>query len=279
MSKILWLASYPKSGNTWLRIFLANLRRDHHEPVDINDLDMPTAASRQLFDDAAGVEASDLTEEEIARCRPHVFQRLAALAPETIFLKTHDAYVHLPDGEPAIPGDATSGAIYIVRNPLDVAISFAHHFNRPVDIAIAIMGSKDYALPGQLPTQNLSQRLLSWSEHVLSWIDRAPFPVHEVRYEDMSERPLETFTATARFCGLRTDGECVARAIRHASFEQLRQQESARGFQERPEGAAAFFREGRANGWREVLSKSQVDRIVAAHGNVMRRFGYLDNLS
>jgi aryl sulfotransferase len=67
-SGIIWLASYPKSGNTWLRVFLTNYLRDGDQPADLNDLDGgPIASARLAFEEAVGVEASDLTQAEIER--------------------------------------------------------------------------------------------------------------------------------------------------------------------------------------------------------------------
>jgi aryl sulfotransferase len=275
MSGILWLASYPKSGNTWFRAFVANLKHGDKGPVDINDLPIPIASSRRIFDDAAGVESTELTAEEIARFRPRVYRRLAETSAETVFLKIHDAYTLLPDGEPLIPTDATAGAIYIVRNPLDVAISYAHHSSKPVDRIIANMGPRDVEFSDELPAGQLIQRLLTWSQHVLSWIDQQAFPVHVVRYEDMQERPLETFTAAVRFCGLPCDPGHVRRALDYSSFEELQKQELEFGFKERLERAPSFFRQGKAGAWREVLSPSQIARITHDHEAVMERFGYL----
>src|ERR1035438_8198169 len=66
MSEIVWLASYPKSGNTWLRVFLSNFLRPNAVPADINELEFGVGAhDRALFDSALGVESADLTEEEI----------------------------------------------------------------------------------------------------------------------------------------------------------------------------------------------------------------------
>jgi aryl sulfotransferase len=276
VSRILWLASWPKSGNTWVRIFIANLLRADPGPAEINsgDLARHRANNVQMFDDAAGVEASDLTEEEIDRFRPSVFRHHAENSRETLFFKVHDAYTILPDGEPVFPTEATAGAVYILRNPLDVAISFAHYLARPVDRIIEVLAS-GYCDPRKPAIGMLTQRLLPWSEHVLSWTDDPPFPVHVVRYEDLQERPVETFSTLARFCGLSSDTASVDRAIRYSSFESLQAQERERGFVEKPEMASAFFRQGRANAWQGVLSDSQVALIVERHAAVMHRFGYL----
>ena len=66
LKKIVWLASYPKSGNTWFRVFLSNLLSKANQPVDINNLfAAPIASNRQLFDEATGLSSSDLTADEM----------------------------------------------------------------------------------------------------------------------------------------------------------------------------------------------------------------------
>lgn len=275
MSGILWIASYPKSGNTWFRAFLENLRRDAGQAVDINDFQIVPANRRRLFDDFTGVESTELTADEIARLRPRVYRYIAENSAETVFLKIHDACLAVPGGGPLVPPEATAGAVYIIRNPLDVAISLSHHVGKPLDLKIASMASSNSGVSSEIPDEHLDHRFLSWSEHVLSWVDQKAFPVHVVRYEDMQEQPFETFSAAARFCGLPCDPDRVRRALQHSSFEALQKQERESGFRERPATADSFFREGKVGGWREVLSPSQVDVIVEAHGAVMRRFGYL----
>jgi aryl sulfotransferase len=275
LSGILWVASYPKSGNTWFRVFVANLKSSSGARADINDLPIPAASSRLLFDEATGVESTDLTTEEAAWLRPAVYRKIAGDSTETLFFKIHDAWTLLPGGEPLIPPAATRGAIYLVRNPLDVAVSYAHHLSKDVDEVIEIMARRNLPRPEDRPLRQLRQELLTWSEHVLSWISEAPFPVHIVKYEDMHERPLETFGAAAHFCGLPCDLDRITRAIELSSFPKLQQQESDAGFRERAEGMGSFFREGRAGGWRSVLTPDQIHRLIDDHESVMERFGYL----
>ena len=277
MSRIVWLASYPKSGNTWLRAFLANFKRDGDEPININALGVGAGASdRGLFDSALGVESSDMTEEEIECCRPDAYRYLAAQSAETLYLKIHDAYTLTSRGDPLIPADVTSGAIYVTRDPLDVAVSFAHHYSKTLEEAVERIARDTLtvsASTGRLRTQ-LRQRLLSWSRHVLSWLDQSAIPVHVMRYEDMSLQPIETFTAAVRFLGWAEDVDRVRRAVEFSSFEVLRQQEYSHGFKERLHGPL-FFRQGRPGAWREALTREQVARVIGDHGPVMRRLGYL----
>jgi hypothetical protein len=279
MKGIIWLASYPKSGNTWFRVFLTNLLRDADEPADINDLEStPIAGARGIFDNCIGFEASEMTADEIDRLRPEVYRHLAENAEETPFMKVHDAYTVMANGTPLIPAEATAGAIYIIRNPLDVAVSSSHHNGSDYDTAITRMADGAFALaarPDRLHDQ-LRQKLLTWSGHALSWVDGARFPVCVLRYEDMKTRPLETFTGAVRFAGLSHTEAQIEKAIRFSSFDIVKQQEESEGFREKSPAASRFFRKGKIGSWQEELTDEQAQRIVRDHGEVMRRFGYLD---
>jgi aryl sulfotransferase len=279
MKGIIWLASYPKSGNTWFRVFLTNLLRDADTPANINELESSSIASaRGVFDNNLGFEASDLTADEIDRLRPELYIHLAENATETLFMKIHDAYTAVVDGMSLIPQAATAGSLYIIRNPLDVAVSFAHHNGLDYDTAISCMADEAFAVCRKTDRlhDQLRQKLFSWSGHVLSWVDVAPFPVCLLRYEDMKSHPLETFSRAVNFAGLPHSEEQIERALVFSAFDVVQQQEEADGFQEKSPTSSRFFRKGKIGSWREELSEQQAQRIVHDHPEVMRRFGYLD---
>ena len=284
MGGIVWLASYPKSGNTWMRVFLARLLADDGAPFDINhisrDLDegLGIASERSAFDQLSGIDASELLPDEIDALRPRVYEAAAARATRQMFVKVHDAYLRTPAGEPLIPLSATRAAIYIVRNPLDVAVSLAFHEAVDFDRAIAQMGDGDHAFSSslsRLPCQ-LRQRLSTWGGHVASWIDAPGLACHVMRFEDMLARPDETFARAVRFLGLPVDDASIRAALEGARFERLRGEEERDGFVEKPHRAARFFRAGRVGGWRDHLSAAQARRVVADHRDVMQRLDYLD---
>ena len=172
MSGIYWLASYPKSGNTWLRIVLANLQANQDIPVSINELPTPIASDRALFDRIAGIESADLLPEEVERLRPQIYRHLAQRSAEPLLLKVHDAYTFLPCGDPLFPTEITLGVIYILRNPLDVAVSLAAHFDCDLDTAIGYMATDGLTLSSSLEVyrHQFPQRISSWSGHVCSWM-------------------------------------------------------------------------------------------------------------
>jgi hypothetical protein len=270
-----WLASYPKSGNTWLRALLMTLVSD--KPADINRLSMlgGFAGSRAQFDNALGIDGAVLSREQEANLRPRVFEFMAAGAERALYCKAHDAYHLTPAGEPLFPAAATRGAVYVVRDPRAVAVSLAHYTGQSIDEAIAHMDNPEALSGGSTRrlSEHLRQRLLRWSDHVESWLG-APFPVHLLRYEDMQADPNAALGAVAAFLGLPCDRAAIAAAVEAATFSRLQAQEREAGFIEKPRRAAAFFREGRADGWRQALNPEQAARIVAAHGAVMRRLGY-----
>jgi hypothetical protein len=278
--KIVWLASYPKSGNTWFRAFLTALLNPGSPDVDINNMYPTTiASSRQLFDELTGVSSADLLPDEVDRLRPLVYRQNAMESDEMIYHKIHDAWIRLPGGEPMIPADVTRAVVYVIRNPLDVAVSFAHHLNTGIDKTIAIMNKPEYAFcdRGDRLHNQLRQRLLTWSGHVKSWVDESGLSLLVLRYEDMSHHPEETFSKAVSFIGLNhTPGE-IHIALDYCAFARLKKQEEEKGFSEKNTKADSFFRKGMVGDWRNVLTKEQVRRITDVHGEVMERFGYCSN--
>jgi len=278
MKTLVWLASYPKSGNTWVRLFLTAYCAHDHCELDINDIDVSLhAGNRDLFDRVIGLEASELTPAEIDRYRPAVYRQLAIEAEEPLFLKVHDCWRHNADDAAIFPGEATAAAIYIVRDPRGVAPSFASHYNLSLDAAIERMAKVEFGIAARTDrlSSQIHQRIGSWSQHVTSWLDQGELPIHLVRYEDLHAAPEETFARILQAAGLAMEPDRLAAALASSRFERLQAQEVQTGFKERRAGSPAFFRRGQAESWREELTEAQVERIIAVHGSVMQRLGYL----
>lgn len=276
--KIVWLASYPKSGNTWLRAFLAALLGDG--TVDINDMKSDGIySSRSTFSHFTDLDSTLLTNEEIALLQPAVYQDYADTSPEDrLFIKIHDAYTYNTSNVPIIPTAGTFGIIYIIRNPLDIAGSLANHLQTSLDFAVKQLNTfpKSINRPqGYLnTTEQLDQLLLNWSEHVASWIDQKNCPVLTIRYEDMITDALQTFSGCCAFIGLEYNESEIAGAITASAFDNLKQQEEEKKFKEKKIGSS-FFRQGKMGLGRSELSETQIRSIIAAHSGIMSKFGYL----
>ena len=226
---IFWLASYPKSGNTWLRMALQCLQRG--TAVHIND---PTgrasmAARRYTFDTLLHVDSAHLTDAEVQCARPRVYEHMVREAREPLLLKVHDAWTYTPADEPLFPPTVTDGVIYIVRDPRDVAVSLAHHLACPMDKAISCMADASYrgAAWQATPGRQISQRLLTWSGHVESWLDAPGIRRHVVRYEEMVLSMLTVLTEVVHFMVWRTDTASLIRAVEATRFATLQAQEES----------------------------------------------------
>jgi hypothetical protein len=274
---LIWLASFPKSGNTWFRIFLANLDAAATDPADINRLDglFRFAGSRQDFEAATMLDSGLLSHDDIDGLRGQVYARIAEEAQGPRWMKVHDAFTILPGGAPML-GRAARAAIYLVRDPRDVAVSLAHHNDMPIDAAIERLNRTDIALCAATTglESQLRQQLRGWSGHVASWLDQTDVPVHLVRYEDLKVDPITHFARTLAFADRPADTDTVARAVRHADFAELQRQEREHGFAERPPGAPPFFRAGKVGTWRKILTAAQRTRLEDAHAATMDRLGY-----
>lgn len=274
MGGLVWLASYPKSGNTWIRSFLNNLIHNTQEPADINSMRRFSLSdtSRSQFQEISSRPLEELDFTELLRLRFPVQARMTKASTGPVLVKTHNCLgdwrgIKLHDMK------LTAAAVYILRNPLDVAVSVAPHFNLTTDKAIDFMSAKGAGT--KLSGKYTPELYGTWSEHVLSWTVKESPGLLVLRYEDLLDKPAETFGELGRFLRVPADEERLMRAIRHSSFDVLKAQEEVRGFIERPEHAQSFFRVGKAGQWREVLTPDQVRQIISGHWEQMERFGYI----
>lgn len=272
---ITWIASYPKSGNTWVRAFLSNYLTRSVEPVGINQLiGQSVHIDRFLFDETMAVPSDLLDDGELAELRQLFLAQLSQTVSDPGFVKTHDC------GAASDTGNSTFGmlsggnrAIYLVRDPLDVAVSFAHHRNEPVDDVIALMRSPDAVLRGG--RLFFDETLGRWGDHVDNWTDQRRSNVCVIRYEDLIDAPAESFTRLLDFCGLESDEKRVAQAVDFARFEALQKSEKQSGFDEKQSTASSFFRRGQKGSWRSALTRTQIETVIGDHEATMARFGYI----
>ncbi|HUF86078.1 MAG TPA: sulfotransferase domain-containing protein [Thermohalobaculum sp.] len=261
LQRIVWLASFPKSGNTWVRTFLANYFQPPGQTLDINSLRRFTTADvrRDFFDRAAGGSYRGRTIEDWLAVRPGALRLIAASKPGHHFVKTHCQIARI-GGQDLIPPEVTAAAVYMIRNPFDIAPSYARHLNVDIDAAIGRM-TDPAAIQGG--PQYILEIVGRWDRHVIGWTGAPGLPRHVMRYEDIAADPAGAFRALFRFLRLGVDVDRLKRALDAASFDTLRRQEEERGFIERPPGMERFFHRGRPGGWRDELTPAQVARLRA----------------
>jgi hypothetical protein len=273
MKSIVWLASYPKSGNTWLRVFLSNYVMNTQKPMAINDIhkvgigDSNTKqyqmVTRGNFDPTDPIQGT--------RVRPAVLKGIVNNKADINFVKTH-CENGIAFGVKLIPPELTRSAIYIVRNPLDMILSYASHYGHTIDEAIHGIGRKDNSLMGA--GEATYQYLGTWSNHAIGWTKARKFPVLLLRYEDMLKDPHEAFRSVVKHIGLPEDEDRLDRATRFSDFKLLKEQESKTNFVENSDNQKNFFRKGTSGQWKSELSDAQVAQLLQDHGRVMKKFGY-----
>ena len=234
-------------------------------------------AMRHRLDMALDIDSSDLSAEEAHLLRPKIYGLIDTQGRRTTIWKVHDCWMRTADGEALFPADITAATIYLVRDPRDVAASFAHHFDMEIDRAIDLMADPDHRVAAKSDSAHfhLPQHYSSWRAHVLSWLDESGHDVLAIRYEDMVADLASTLKRVSAGLGWSSSDAAIEAAVAATRFERLRAEESAGNFPESLRGDRPFFRRGIAGGWRDTLSLAQAARIERDHGDVMRRLGYL----
>lgn len=272
MTGFYWIASYPKSGNTWLRLALRELLQPGGADTAVF---APSASQRKDLEEALDVDSGDLAPAEIQALRPSAYRSMAAGATRPLYRKVHDAWRETASG-PLFPTEVTLGSFYMVRDPRDVVVSWAHFAGVALDAAIAMLCDPDATLvasPGR-PALTVTEHLSCWSGHVRSWLEAPGRHCCLLRFEDMLADPAALLRRAACYAGIKHDDADIDRAVGQTRFETLRQQEAVRGFDGGQAGNVPFFRCGRSGQWRTVLTAEQIARIEHSHGEMMAKLNY-----
>lgn len=221
---------------------------------------------KYTYDSLAPHPIGELDPYRVVLLRPAALMHLIYSTPNRpIVMKTHNANISI-NGLDLIPQNLTASATYIVRDPRDVAVSFARHMGKTIDVTIALMNEPHNVL--FRPETNIASFMQTWSEHVKSW--NRP-NVTLLKYEDMKADPETTFKRLLEAFYPKVNLPRLRKAIRLCNMENLKKQEAKEGFIEAGK-QDQFFGQGR--GWQNELTDEQVRRIEADHGEVMQKLGY-----
>ena len=259
LKRIIWLVSYPKSGNTWVRSLLANYFQPGGKAVGLNELGQFTLSDtrQEFFDRAVGRTFAAKTVDDWIAVRPKALELIAGSKQGHHFVKSH-SQLGLVHGVELIPPNVTAAAIYVMRNPFDLAPSYARHMGLSLDAIIDRMANSQCTHGTASGIMEITGR---WDEHVRNWTQSRGLPLHVMRYEDMVAHDRLAFQKLIEFLRLPYDKARLKRALSAASFRALQAQERDQGFTERPPHMDTFFSTGRAGAWRRELTPAQVGRI------------------
>jgi hypothetical protein len=268
--RIIWLASFPKSGNTWMRAFLANYFIGGPKGLSINELRKFTLGDirADFYDAAAGGTFEIESLQEYLALRPKALRLIMQAREGTHFVKTHHQSV-VYEGSALIPPELTAAAIYIMRNPFDVAPSYARHSGGTLDETIDAM--LDPARLSRTP-RGLFEVIGRWDTHIEHWTGSPGLAMHVVRYEDLRDDPKGGFGKVFDFLKVRPDAKQFANALKLTRLEALKKQEQKSGFIERPKEMSAFFHSGKVGGWRKSMTDAQIAKLHNGFEPTLRKY-------
>jgi hypothetical protein len=243
----IFLASYPKSGNTWIRFLIGNLISPE-DPVTFANVEQ-RVPSIYAFPD------------RVLRTLPRI-------------LKSHECF------DPRYPK-----VIYILRDPRDVAVSFYHYNVKVRRIPDDYPMDKFVARFVDATIARDVDRFGSWGDNVLSWVrmrqGKPGFIL--LRYEDILQNPERELSKVASMLQMEVTPERLSQAVKLSSADRMRTLEKQQSQQwtltKDSRQDKPFIREARSGGWRKSLSETSVRRIEEAWGATMQDFGYELSLS
>ena len=256
---IIWITSYPKSGNTWVRSFLSA----YYYTVD-------GIFNFNLLENIKKFPSEDFIREKLKD--PGEVTKYWKPAQDQIlkknqikFLKTHNCLMQL-NNDKFTTTKHTLGLIYIVRDPRNVITSFKNHMDVSYDEALNVMCKEDTVIyDDQTKNYNATQFVSSWSKHYKTWLNNNPFNKFIIKYEDIEKNAYTSFQNLIlyvnKLMGLKENinEEKLNNAIKTTSFENLQNKESIGEFKEnvlsKSKKKVKFFYLGSKNKWQDLLSE------------------------
>jgi hypothetical protein len=269
---IIWIASFPKSGNTWTRFLLNALMHRKTELADLNTDARITGActAKALLKDFMP-ETGELKERLMTRGEGlRQFSQSRELGKKLV-LKTHSALAAFM-GKAQIPMDVTAAAILVIRNPFDVLCSCMNHFGFDEEQAFSFL-DKISSTIGETD-KHLPVLTTNWDGYIQSWVKNASFPILLLRYEDLTSHPFTSATRMCKFFNIKASENEIMAAIRATSFDSLQKLEDDSGFKEASEKGERFFYKGEVGYFKDKLSQATIDKVVARFGESMKKYGY-----
>ena len=282
---IIWIASYPKSGNTWIRALLSSYLYSKDGVFNFELLKKIVQFPDKAFLEYFLNDFSDIKKVSnywiAAQDRLNLYHD-----EENIFFKTHSALCTL-DNNIFTNKSNTKAVIYVVRDPRNVITSTANHFSLSIEEAYTFLtDSKKLLTEGKHGTENfgVATVLGSWSDHYKSWLNIKFAPILIVKYENLMKDPINSFIAVLnflkKFIDIKIDEKKILNSVSSCSFENMVEMEKKHGFKESAESKEGtekvnFFYLGKKNNWKNLLNTEIEKKIRKVFSSEMKDLGYI----
>ena len=275
---IIWIASYPKSGNTWIRSLLSSYLFSENGKF-----------SFELLENIKQFTLKDLPKnlpkrtnyQDLVTKRWISNQQFINKDHKIHFLKTHNAICTI-NGNKFTDEFNTKAAIYVVRDPRNIISSLTHHYELSLNEAYDFLLNKRKII---FPVKDKEFNFLSdWAGHYNSWKNINFCSIKIVKYEDLINNTKDIFISIldflSKFMNLRIDQDKILNAIDTTKFENLSKMEDKGTFNEsavslKTNKKIKFFNLGKKNDWRLSLDKKMIKGIETNFKPEMLELKYL----
>jgi len=279
---IIWIASYPKSGNTYLRSFLASYYFSHDGKFSFDQL-----LKIHQFPNMKFSKTKSTTKQEASN--NWIYNQNSFFNKENLNLvKTHSC-LYPYEGNEFTTNKQTLGAIYIVRDPRNVLTSLTHHYSLNYNEAFKHMTNNESSLlekSHELDHSNFTY-LNSWSNHYKSWKNNTMFEILFIRYEDFQKEKENTFKKIILYINkltnknLKIDETKFANSIKSTNFSNLKNKELNEGFEESVYSSKTgkkinFFNLGFNNRWQKLLPNDMKNLLNKHFINELKELDYFN---
>jgi len=281
---IIWIASYPKSGNTWVRAILNSLLYSKDSKIDINKL-QNKIRQFPIMSDFSEITKSTLNEEQFAKNCIYAQEKLN-LDNKIKFFKTHNALWKF-DNYAFTDELNTLGVIHVVRDPRNVITSILNHFKSYINnyneaYEFLTNPKKRFGNQISLGEIDIPTIISSWSNHYKSW---SKFKKNYllIKYENLLNDPEKEYLKITKYLkktiNFQFEDTQIKKIIENTNFEKLQSQEKIDGFVEAPDNKldkkVKFFHLGPENRWEKILNDNIKNDIENIFRDEMKDLGYL----
>ena len=273
---IIWLASYPKSGNTWVRSFIGSLLYTKDGNSDFANL---FNISQYPLKSHFSKICKDLKDIDEIKKYWELSQNIINLDKKIKIFKTHNALLNVR-GNIFSNSKNTLGVIHIVRDPRNVISSIKHYYSLDnYEAAKKFIFDENRVISGDYSLDNfpISTVISSWGVHYRSW-NNVKKNYLLIKYENLVKNPYKEFKKISDYISglFKTNflDEKIKKSIETNSFENLKKQEKMNGFSESSANGKNFFNLGPENKWEKMIDEKMAEEIKARFKDEMKNLNY-----